>query len=67
MYQEVDNGRKGQYGTTLVSTGHRTPALPKQVRYRAAPHPELSVNIIIPTSAPHSKVGRCAGLVEFSP
>ena len=38
MYQEVDSGRKGQYGTTLVSTGHRTPALPKQVRALGAAH-----------------------------
>ena len=51
---------KGQFGTDLDRTGRSALPLPKQVRYRAAPHPEISVNLIISLSLLCLEVGGCA-------
>src|SRR5712691_2207011 len=54
MYQVVDRKEKGRYGTNLDRTGRSALPLPKQVRYRAAPHPAGSTR-------------RCAGAKSISP
>jgi len=47
MYRDRYTGQESRDGNCLANTGCRATALQKQVRYQAAPHPEVTGNLIV--------------------